>query len=112
MYCAVQAGKSWAGPHRNFLYPLHWTSELEELWNDYLSIHMFTDDFWEVFWKPIHCGSLLYDIPCWRVDIQSILPLYVMRQTGVLYKKGMLDRQTEETNAYSDGEEVADEVAP
>lgn len=106
MYKGKHSNKVLVGPRRTFTYPTNWSNELEDTWDDYLK-SIFTFEFWEKFWSTIRCESLENDIPAWKSNIQEIYPLYIMRQTTVLYNKGYLN-QIEEKN--SDDDEYVDDA--
>lgn len=104
---SLHSGKSLVGPHREFPYPSNWTSELEEVWYEYLRTHLCTYEFWEEFWSTIHLGPLESTVPMWRFNIQVVAPMYILRQTRVLYRKGLIG---EEVKAESDEETYMEEA--
>ena len=102
MYAAKITIKDWQGPKREFPYPSNWTNELEELWSDCLEKYIFTDDYWNLFWAGMKCEVIQNEIPYWKEDIATILPLYVMREMSVLVDKGLIIEPSKATPVYDD----------
>ena len=90
MYRAKRANKDWAGPHRSFPYPSGWTNDYERYWLEMLDNYVFTDEYWDCFWKTIKSESCEIEIPMWKQNMQLILPQYVLREVDVLKSQGMI----------------------
>jgi len=105
MYYAKLVNKGWDGPHRDVKIPPSWTDEYEKIWLEYLDNYLFTDDYWDIFWKTFYVDSCENDIPRWRINMQIILPQYVLREIAVLKSGNVIldqahsyiDEKTQET---------------
>lgn len=90
MYHAKRANKDWAGPHRNFQYPMGWTTDYERYWQEFLENYIFTDEAWDTFWKSIYVDACETDIQRWKQNMQLILPAYILREIEVLKSNGFI----------------------
>ncbi len=90
MYHAKRANKGWDGPHRKFPYPSDWTTDYERYWDEFLNNYLFTDEYWDLFWRSIHVESCEIDIVEWKQNMQLILPQYILRESVVLKSNGLI----------------------
>jgi hypothetical protein len=92
MYYGELVNKTWVGPKRDFTVPQNWTKDYEKQWEEYLN-YVFTDDYWDKFWRTISFGSFEGDVPRWRVNMQLILPKYILRESEILKTNGQINEQ-------------------
>ena len=93
MYHAYIFNKDWKGPTVKFTRPLHWTSELNGMWIDYIHTHHFSDEYWTAFWEDVPECPLDNQLPNWRANMQYILPLYVYCDIEQLVCAGIIHEE-------------------
>jgi hypothetical protein len=109
MYYGKVTNRDWQGPHRKFPYPPNWSNELEDLWQEYLANYFQSIEKWETFWKPVDCECIEQTISYWKEYMESVLPLYICRETNVLKECGLVT-ETIKTNIVTDEKEVSYET--
>ena len=96
------------GPTKIPLAPKNWSSDIENIWDDYIHTFVLTEDFWQAFWGSIYTSVWESQFPDYRLFIQNILPLYIMRDYTILEENNLIIQNTSgeyiDANEY-DGEE-------
>ena len=102
MYYAKRANKGWEGPHRMVSYPAVWSNEYEELWIDCLDKYIFTPEYWTRFWSTLPTEVCETDIPYWRENMEAILPQYILRESEILKRFGLVAEMTKQIGSAND----------
>lgn len=80
-----------AAPHPKQYFPRGWNSNIETLWNDYITHTYFHETFWMNFWKSIPVAVWESDVSSeFRHFLTSVLPLYVARNLNLLEEAGLV----------------------
>ena len=92
LYRAQREGKRVVFTRRVRNPPPGWTKPIESMWMDHLETMIFSDTYWENFWRSIGKEEAIweYAVPDWRNYMQFVMLNCVQRDMYLLEDEGLI----------------------
>jgi hypothetical protein len=84
-----------SNPNSNLPAPKNWNAQAEELWEDYMTTFLFSDEYWESVFKKIPECLWESSVSNWRTTFRYIVLHYVERDVSILAEAGVMFEDSE-----------------
>lgn len=95
--CALAHAKGMSVSNPNSVLPLpkNWNDSAEELWSDYMTTFVLSNDFWDSVFKTIPNYLWEEAVPDWRIILRFFVLHYVERTVSTLSEAGVMFEDSE-----------------
>ena len=76
-FVASRKNVPWRGPISKQVRPAGWTQQHEVEWNEYVTFHLFSSEFWNSFWASFPEASWEAKVPNWRDSVPWVVLHYI-----------------------------------
>jgi hypothetical protein len=98
-YIANKKGVPWRGPLSRQSRPTGWTHQHEMEWKEYLTYHLFSNEFWNTFWSRFPEAVWEAKAPYWRESFPWVVLHYIHVQPD------KIEFQEEDTDSLEEDSE-------